>query len=205
MTLVVGHDAAWGGWGACIAVGETPIAVRHVALSGRRWRWDALAAELVALRQWVEQHQLAADADQVLTVVEHSPTHYSRATRGRATNEAVVNWALGSLAGPILTNAAAWGWRSPWDLDVKTWRSWWGIAGGGSRTATKGAAINMVVSLGWQQHLVEYGWQRGCLSSPTSAAKIAEGPCGDVAEAILIALGASMRLNLAPAGPRRKP
>lgn len=74
-------------------------------------------------------------------------------------------------AGAVALWAARWG--EPWELEPMIWRRWWGIAGK-TRAEGKSAAQALVRAQGWGEH------------SP------------DVAEAILIGVGAARNYLLRP-------
>ncbi len=201
-TLVLGNDAAWGGWGRCFASAAGPIRATHVKLSGRRWRWTAMHDELELLRVSADTLARERQDSGILMVVEKPPMHYKAASRGKKANEAVVGYGLGQITAPLLLGSVAWGWSYPWEVDTADWRGWWSIGGlRGGRIAYKLAALTVVHRHGWADHLTPFGWTPEKMRRPADAVALAEGPCGDVAEAMLIAVGAAMRLDLAPKGP----
>ena len=183
--LVLGNDAAWGGWGWCLARSVGPISVGHVALGSRRWRWDALGYQLDALEALVDKA-----AAPVRVVVEEAPAIYTSPAGGRrlARGHALTPYKLGQLTGSILLWGCREGWPYPWAVGVSEWRSWWNIRGRG-RAIKKRSAIRLVLSKGWGRFLQPFS---------------GEDQRGDVAEAILLAVGAAMRPELAPAGPARR-
>tara|TARA_R110002110_G_scaffold30588_23_gene108233 strand:- start:101 stop:778 length:678 start_codon:yes stop_codon:yes gene_type:complete len=220
--LTLGNDAAWGGWGQCLAdAARGPLWVGWQKLGGRTWRWTVLREALAELDQLSQLRSIRV-------VVEKPPAVYKGAGRHgqhgkRAGNQAVVGYGMGQLIGPIL----AWGeghhvldesmqphnpesptrWPYPWEVEVSEWRGWWNLRGiRGGREAYKLAALIQVERLGWaEEHLTQYGWAPG-LGMAAQRKLVADGqPCGDVAEAILIAVGAAMRPELGPKGPRVRP
>lgn len=207
---ILANDAAWGGWGWALVDEAGPIACGHLRLSTRTWRWSALARVLSGAEPvhadgglwslsgrtisttssdftWPE---LLRAADRV--VVEQAPAVYSGRGRGRTGNQAVIGYGLGSLAGPLLTSATQCA-GYPWEVDTRTWRSWWGGSSGGGRAEIKARAVGLVRSLGWHRCLEPFAGGED------------EGARGDVAEAILMGVGATRHLELAPRGPRRGP
>ena len=102
--LTLGNDAAWGGWGQCLAdAARGPLWVGWQKLGGRTWRWTVLREALAELDQLSQLRSIRV-------VVEKPPAVYKGAGRHgqhgkRAGNQAVVGYGMGQLIGPIL----AWG------------------------------------------------------------------------------------------------
>ena len=201
---VLGHDSSWGGWGWCLGTDLGPVAVGHLVLKGRSWRWDALRQTLEALElELVEASaMLPPGAPPPRVVVEVAPPVYKGASRGKrkAGNQAATGMGIGLLAGPLLL----WGTRPgrlayPWDVEPGDWRVWWLRAGERrpkGRAQWKAWAIQTVQLLGWGHHLEPFHYD------PDDG-----GPRGDVAEAILITVGAARNHRSGPRGPdpRRSP
>jgi hypothetical protein len=179
--IVFGCDAAWGGLGYCLASARGPYTVGHVKLGGRAWRWDALDKELVRFDKLLEPF---VRDEELVVAVEQPPSVFS----GRG-NQSTTSYGLGTMCGALLLWAARQrrpGWRYPWAVPVSDWRGWWNIRGKGTE-AKKAAALWTVKRHGWG----------GFIEPWTGDAQ------ADVAEALLLAVGAAMRPELAPKGPRR--
>lgn len=193
MTLILGNDAGWAGWGWCLGNEIGPITVGHHALGGRAWRWSSILGALGELDQALEAAAHRPDArGQVRVAVEVAPAVY----RGRG-NQASIGQGMGQIQGAILH----WGTRPgvmlyPWEIGVAEWRAWWGIRACGGRSAYKLAAIRTVIQLGWRARLEPF-------ADPGPDQDF--GPRGDVAEAILMTVGAARHPNAAPVGPVRDP
>ena len=207
--LTIGNDASWGGWGTCLANQHGPLQVGHVTLGPPRRRASKTKANpkppllsthrTARLRGYLDGPLawLLADAQLlrapidplVRVVVEVPPLGFKR---GKAS--AYVG--VGRLVGAI----EAWGCRPslayPWVQEPGDWRQWWQIPptrkGRGS-AELKADAIDLVIKL-WGGH-----W----LQPYRRTAK--GGPCGDVAEAILLAVGSSQHPHEAPATPEDWP
>jgi hypothetical protein len=211
MRVTLAFDAAWGGTGWCLATEQGPVAVGHVKLSGRAWRWPALLAWLDAViaPELVDGELLRGDADPpIRLVIEEPPAVYSGAERWAkakqghlpgakpppAGNQAATCFGLGRLAGAL----ELWWVKEhpekgyPWLVEPREWRTWMKVGGTG-RIARKRAAVDTVKLSGWGHHLVPFPWD----PDPDKAG----GALGDVAEAILLAVGASRNASLAPVGP----
>lgn len=197
MAVVLANDAAWGGWGWALCRESGPVAVGHLRLEDAAWRWDRLAGELARLDlELGEAAAILAPGDPLpRVVVERPPAVYA----GRG-NQAAVGLGLGQLGGAILL----WGTRPgrlgyPWELTPDEWRAWW-LARGARRPSGRGAwkawAVRLVEAMGWGGRLDPWPW-----TGDDGGAR------ADVAEAILLGVGAARRLHLAPVGPdpRRSP
>jgi hypothetical protein len=182
---ILALDAAWSGCGWALVDDRTVIDVGHVALGGRTWRW-------AALRDWLEAdyepllQELALRGGRV--VVEEPPPVYSGAKRKG--NQAATGYGIGTLTGPLLLHACRDDLDYPWTVTPDVWRAWWNLKGKG-RTEKKRVAIAMCRQLGHGLLLVPF---------PEIGEDLA--PRSDVAEAILIGLGACRHLNEAPKGPK---
>lgn len=197
MNVVLGMDAAWGGLGWCLATEQRPVAAGHVVLRGAAWRWPALLRWLdTTIRPEITDGELLrGPGDPPLRLVlEEPPVVYSGASRGPAGkpagNQTATAYGLGRLAG-----ALEFWWAAnpelayPWLVDPGRWRKWWRLGGRG-RVERKQAAVDMVETLRWGAYLGYHKW-----SSASGGAR------ADVAEAILIAVGAARNASEAPAGP----
>lgn len=203
--MILGNDAAWGGWGWCLASSGGPIRVGHVKLGGRRWPMAALAAYLRELEDVLVEGEIlrGADPSPLRVVIEEPPVCYSSGERRGVYppghpkagedipvgNQAATGYGLGRIAGAI----ELWGCRPhlgyPWLIDPGLWRKWWKLRGKG-RVAKKKAAVKLVEMSGYGHLLAPWPW-RGDEGGARS----------DVAEAILLAWGAAKNDEDAPAGP----
>lgn len=183
MNPVIGIDAAWGGMGWCLATEQGPVAVGHVKLGDRKRRYRALHTYLLDA---IEPQIRAGFAlgNTVELVLEEPPTVYRGASRGdgQAGNQAATGFGMGRLVGAIefwWSTAAVLGY--PVTVTPTTWRRWWKLGGRG-REERKQRAVEVVTANGWGDRLTPYPWR------PKTG-----GPRGDVAESILIAVGAARR------------
>jgi len=191
-SLVLANDSSWTGWGWALCSNAGPIAVGHVqGLGGRAWRWAALRDELERLDlELTEAQALLGPGDPLpRVVVERAPKVY----RGRG-NQAATGQGIGQLGGAILL----WGTRPgrlayPWELEPGDWRPWWLEARGRrpkGREAWKAWAVRLVETLGWGDHLAPWPW-----TGDDGGAR------ADVAEAVLLGVGAAQHHRLGPVGP----
>lgn len=181
MPIVLANDASWEGWGIALCTENGPLVVRHAAHVGRTaWRYDTLRTTLEGLEGLVE-------GDRPRIVVETAQAVYRRG------NQAATAQGLGQLSGALLL----WGTRPgvlpyPWGVTPETWRAWWTPTRAAKRARWKAWAVRTVQALGWGSHLDPYPWEGED-----------GGACADVAEAILLGVGAARHDGDAPAGPRR--
>lgn len=200
MSLILGNDAGWGGWGWCLATEEGPWAVGHQVLRGRSWRWSDFRQELAKLDDVIAQAKLDQPVQlggPVRVVVEVAPVVYSGRGRASRGNQAATGQGMGQIQGGILL----WGTRPgvmlyPWEVEVSDWRAFWQIKGWKDRAAYKAAAIWAVRSLGWGARLEPFA---------DPGPKDDHGARGDVAEAILLSVYAARNPGAAPVGPSRDP
>lgn len=196
--MILANDASWTGWGWALCSTSGPLAVGHVAgLGGADWRWDRLAAELGRLELELVEAAASSGPDEPppRVVVERAPAVYA----GRG-NQAATGLGLGQISGAILL----WGTRPgrlayPWELTPDEWRSWWLARGArrpSGRAAWKAWAVRLVELMGWSDRLAPWAW-----TGEDGGAR------ADVAEAILMGVGAARHATLAPRGPdpRRNP
>lgn len=220
MPAAIANDAAWGGWGWCLATHDRPVACGWLALGGRTWRWDALERVLQGLepvhapgRVWpsswagctwpdllVEAVALTRPGEHLARVaVEQPPATYSGASRGkgkRAGNQAATGYGMGLLVGNLLRAGHRAGELAyPWEVETTTWRPWWGVHGR-DREGFKAAAILQVRARAgtWGQVLEAF---------PDTGDD--HGPLGDVGEAVLQAVGVARNTHLGPRGPASYP
>lgn len=198
MPVILGHDAGWGGWGWCLATERGPWAVGHQAIGGRAWRWSDFRLALQELDQVLAEAQARPElGGPVRVAVEIAPAVYSGRGRGRRGNQAATGQGMGQIQGGILLWATRPGvMLYPWEIEVAEWRAWWGIRGWKDRAAYKSAAIKLVGQLGWGARLEPFA---------DPGPEDDHGARGDVAEAILLTVGAARHPDGAPVGPVRDP
>lgn len=206
MNCVVALDAAWGGMGYCVATEQGPVYSGHVTLSGFTWKLAALDRWLedVLAPMAIEAELLRGPGDpKARLVIEQPPLVYAGkdrgfgkkradgepAQRGMAGNQSAICFGMGRLAGAI----ELWWYRRglgyPWLVPPGAWRTWAKVGGKG-RNDRKRRAVEKVVLLGWGEHLRPHRWKDD-----------GGGPRGDVAEAILLGVGAAQHAKEAPEGP----
>jgi len=194
--IVLAFDAAWGGLGVCLCTANAPIYCAHHALKGRAWRMAALIPVLRDLELRIaDLHVHAHPSDPAPRVlIEKAPQVYA----GRG-NQAATAYSLGHLAGALELWACRPTWSYPWAVPSDVWRSWWWKRKPRGRKKCKIAAYNQVHGSPWRK------WIDGLRVHDQP--RDYEGPAVDVAEAILIGMGAARRLasplttGEAPAGP----
>lgn len=204
--LTLGCDASWGGWGLCGADQDGPLQTAHVALGPPRKRARPSKRNpnpeqvstyrlqrLVQLLQGPVAYMLTdlellrrPTDPPVRVVIEVPPVAFKG---GKASAYVQVGRLVGSLE--------LWACRrhtaTPWVLEPGEWRPWWGIrptCRGRGRDKLKAEAI-------WH---VGRHWSPDWLEPYRDSGKT-RGPRGDVAEAILQAVGAARHPGLAPATP----
>jgi len=204
VNLVLALDAAWGGTGWCLASNHAPIRTGHVALGARAWRWPALIAflESTILDEVADAQLLQAPGDLPLRlVIEMPPAAYSGterwakpgAVKKPAGNQALTGYGLGTLSGALqLWWCMQPGLGYPWLVQPMVWRRWMGVGGTG-RSARKAAAIESCQFRGWGRFL------EGHRNNAKDG-----GAMGDVAESMLLAVGAARNILDAPVGPAPK-
>lgn len=187
MPHVVSLDPSWGGCGYALCNEGGPLESGWIKL-GTTWKWDTLAAFLAGpLSHLVVDAVLATRLGEPMPrVAVEIPAMIHRGS----SHTTVRGVALAT--GPFL----AWGVQPerlayPWALEPRPWRAWWRITVRG-RPAKKLAAVRIVQGLGWGAHLAHH---------PTASDD--QGPRGDVAEAILIGVGAARHHADGPRGPAK--
>lgn len=197
MPIVLAFDAGWGGTGWALCTANKPVATGYAKPGGKTWR-------MVALRELLGQleHQVADLAahshpndPQPRVVIERAPKFYA----GRG-NQAAIGFGMGEIAGAI----ELWGcrptWEHPWLVTPDVWRRWWWSKPPRGRTKLKRAAVMQIQGSPWRAEIEG-------LARDGREPQDFEGPAGDVAEAILLGIGAARRIaspltvNDAPKGP----
>lgn len=215
MPVVLANDGSFGGWGIALCAEDGPRRVAHVRLETKSYRW---AAYLDALEETVDPFVgdaalLAADrGERPRLVVERVPDvmggGFAKKRRpnpfgppeppGRdgngvgAANPTLTSFGLGLFVGPLMLYGARPGWSYPWDVKPGEWRAWWRFRGVKGRVAFKRAAVETVRLAGWGRFLEPF---------PEKGEDL--GPRGDVAEAILLGVGAARNERDAPTGPAK--
>jgi hypothetical protein len=196
MPLIVGIDGGWKGTGWAIANQAGPIEAGWIELD-RSWRKALLRDFLAALLSRAEHHQaqIPQPAPPPRLVVEKPPMVYS----GRG-NQAATGFGIGDLVGACELAGIRPGWAYPWTVPVgptpapdnakkrQAWRQWWGIAAKGRGSFKQHAYL--YVRATWPSAIAPFNREP------------LDGPRGDVAEAILLAVGAAKHSADAPKGPR---
>lgn len=203
MLIVYAHDLAWNGWGSCLAVAERPLSVQHARLGGLAWRWPGVLRHLNGpiAAELCDAESMRRETDpRVRMVIEEPPAVYSGASRGKpgrpAGNQAMVGYGLGRLAGAVeLWSEQRGDLAYPWLVEPGEWRKWWRLGGKG-RYERKVAARDLVRAMRWGHLLEPFDWP----ADPDEAG----GAQGDVAEAILLAVGAARNPTGAPKGPAQR-
>lgn len=196
---VLAFDAAWGGMGWALCHSQGPMQTGWVKLRSKAWPMASLRDYLAGLDHVIADAQMAlpAGCPPLRIVIEEPPAIYSGAARGKTGqpvgNQALTGFGLGRIVGAI----ECWACRSdlgyPWLVSPGEWRLWWKIGGKG-RAEKKHAALALTRAQGWQPFTVEFPFD------PEEG-----GARADVAEAILLGVGAASRLHEAPVGPRITP
>lgn len=181
--VVIGLDGAWGGTGWAVCTEEGPWEWGW-ALPEGAWKWTRLESMIRELSRLASGVQIATDAEAIRIVVERTPLHHG-GVGGKGDPRIVVR-AISELVGGSARGIP--GFAYPWILEPKEWRAWWGLRG--ARHVLKYHAIQTVGAL-WPD--VRAGLD--ALEDQDRA--------GDVAEAILIGVGAARHASGAPAGPAR--
>ncbi len=182
MTHVLAFDAAWGGVGWTLANTKKPLATGWFAPGNKTWRTAALAHELRELDRIVARFDVRPRV-----VVERINWHYHAPG-----NQRPIAFGLGTCAGAIELWGCREEWPYPWLVPVAEWRKWWAIKGRG-KAQKKQCAITYCTMMGWGHFLAEH----------RDIDKKGDGARGDVAESILIGVGAARRPLEAPAGPAK--
>lgn len=174
--VVIGIDGSWRSAGWTIATPAGPLAAGHWAPGTYRER------DLVRLldRLSDQAEQVDVPPGRRFVVVERPPLVYS----GRD-NQAATAYGIGLFVGAVQAwTLLAAGYHYPWTPSTREWREWWwpGTGRQAKRSLAKRAAFETATA-SWPGLLD--GW------SPHTAEKQWEGPGVDVAEAVLLGVGAA--------------
>lgn len=196
MPIVIGMDAAWSGLGWAVCTLSGPFEVGHIKLSQKTWRMAILIEQLQYIEHVIAELEIRAHPDDnpPRVVIERAPKVYSRG------NQASIGFGLGEIAGAIEVWACRPPWDYPWMPTPDEWRKWWWHSRKRQgRTALKRMAVGEVQRNLWSKCLEPFPLH----VEPNDF----EGPGVDVAEAILLGMGAARRIasplvqGEAPAGP----
>lgn len=185
MPVVLSFDAGWGGLGWALCTANKPVASGHAVPGRKAWRMAAirdLLGELEIRVADLQAHAGRADP-RPRVVIEKAPPVYA----GRG-NQAATAWGMGELCGAIELWACRPTWEYPWLVTPDVWRRWWWSKPPRGRTKLKRAAIMQVQNSPWRAHLDGHAWDG---REPNDY----EGAAGDVAEGILIGMGAARRIG----------
>lgn len=185
--VIIGCDATFGGWGWAICTSGGPVQVGHVKLNTRSHRWQAVTEFLHGEFEEViaSARLLCRPGDPPPRVVTEIPAKVNTGSFSAT----ITAFGVGSCTGALCLHAARPSLSYPWERRPSEWRKPWGIKGRG-RLGKKEGAVKVCRMHGWMHHLEPFPWH----------AKDG-GPQADVAEAILIGVGAARASHLAPRGP----
>lgn len=195
MAIVLAFDASWGclGWALCTA--NKPVRTGYAILKSRSWRMAALREVLAELEHHVADlsaHLRPGDSPPRV-VIERAPKVYA----GRG-NQAAIGFGLGQIAGALELWGCRPAWSYPWLVGTDQWRRWWWHKLPRGRVACKTAAVREVERGPWRHHLDGLDRHRDREGDY-------EGPAVDVAEAILLGMGAARRDGSQLATPGEAP
>ena len=181
--VMLGMDAACGLTGWTIATAYGPLVIGHASPTGT-WRWDRARrfADEVCAR--TEEHAARLGVAPRL-VVERAPEHYRQFKQRR--NDRVTVRALSELIGAVMLRCTAPGWAYPWSVEPDEWRPWWGL-----QNARRDNAKSFAVQLAAARFSV--------FATVLRDAEERE----DIAESMLIAVGAAKHADKAPKGPAKR-
>lgn len=204
MPVVIGVDAGWGGMGIALCTAARPVQVWPAELGRRSWRMAALVELLEEVEAAVCDLQAHAGPNDPppRVVIEHAPPVYA----GRG-NQAATGWGMGELAGAIELWGCRRGWAYPWLPSTSAWRSWWWSTLPKGRAAIKRLAYD-TAAVQWGHHLQGLPTDKTITESKRRKVLPYEGLGVDVAEAMLLGVGAARRIasplippDEVPAGP----
>lgn len=187
--IVLSADASWKTTGWAISDAKGPIVFGDARLSGD-WRYAKAQVLVRELRAEAVDLAIGRDATPI-AVIERAGTHYSwqdakrQAGDKRGADPTVVVRGLSECVGAIALGTVWPGWGYPWLIEPNDWRAWWNLRG--RREGLKRAALALVGAHWPAIHRV----------------LVRRGDEGDVAEAILLGVGAARRESEAPTGPKR--
>lgn len=201
--MILGNDCSFTGWALVVATEDGPALTRHVSVNGGSYRWDRFLrafeedlepmigeAALLAASRGETPHLIVERCPPVLgggvkpgRRPSFAPLPVDDGNGPGARNATLSAFGLGLAVGPVMLAGVRPGWGYPDDIEPGTWRRWWGVKGKG-RVEKKRAARDLVRRLSWGLHLEPYLERGEDL-----------GPCGDVAEGILLSVGVARALR----------
>ncbi len=183
--IVLGVDPSKGRLGWCVARHGKVLDLGDAVPNGT-WEWSRYRTLAHELHSIALKHASIYRTDLYRLAIERTPMHHG-GVRGKGDPRIIVR-AVSELVGALtvsMTPAGPSGLLTyPWVVEPNEWRSWYGIRSG-RRGNLKAWACRTAASL-----------------APEHRAKLMKHD--DVAEAVLIAAGASMRPMEGPAGPSRQ-
>lgn len=199
--LIVGNDAARGGWAWVVADDEGPIAAGWVAVGHLRSPWVNLGRYIVDV--YLPLLRGLARQGPLRIVVEEPGLQVGRVNRRRKegdANEAAgkargsdgagaagkIAFGQGLACGPVLLCAGMLG-IEPETETPGTWRKRWSIKG--KRDECKAQALLLVERLYPGLVVGVAGWAGGMDVAATPWSRLTDGQRSDVSEAVLIAVG----------------
>lgn len=201
MSLILGVDPAWGGTAWVVAAFGVPVAWGRSEMKDPHRR--------VKLAALLERMEGALDGERMgpqhigtrpRLAIEAIPDHYNHNAGGKFSAKRITSTVRGitSVQSAIVQHFVRPTWDYPWEVATSEWRPWWGMRDSAGRDALKASAV-ILVSAHWPQVLA------GCdLRQPpkTASGESPPWPAGDIADACLIAVGASRHLTEAPPNPK---
>lgn len=185
----IGHDAARGGWAWVVADHNGPTLAHWVAVGHLAQPWTAL--ERYIREVYLPALKGAAEAGPVHVVVE-VPGVYEGGQQAGKSQAQRTGFGMGLAVGPVLLASASVG--EPSTVTPDEWRKEWGIRG--KREACKAAAVATVRLMAPRLVVSVAGWQGGLKLEPTPFRELTVDQQGDVAEAVLIAVGAARKMRM---------
>ena len=219
--ITLGHDASWSGWGSCLADQDGPLQVSHLAIGPAQKRAGKTKANLNP--QMVFQHRmckltayldgplewmlrdgmlLRGPLDPLVRVAVEVPPV------GFKAGQPTAYVAVGRIVGSIEKHCCRPTLSYPWIQPPGEWRKWWGISPtrkGRNGEDLKHEAIAIVENTWGSEWLDNYKLGGQYKRKGHTERHRKAGAKGDVAEAILIAVGSSRNAGQAPPNPREWP
>lgn len=221
--VTLGFDASWTGTGWCLADQHGPIQCGHVGFGPPRKRARKSARNpnppllpthrTAKLRAWLngpmawvlaDAQLLRLPTDPLVRIAVEIPPVAFKAGKASA------YIGVGRLVGAIELWATRPTLSYPWVQEPGDWRRWWSIAPsrrGRDSETLKSEAIHQVRARWGAEWLDGYrmGGTYRRKGAPVGCRSQKAGPRGDVAEAILLAVGSAQHADQAPGNPERWP
>ena len=203
--VVIGNDAARGGWAWCIADEEGPIVAGWVAVGHLKSPWVSLGRYLAEV--YLPQVRGALLMGPVAVLVEEPGLQVGRVNRRRREGDAreaagqargsdgagaagKIAFGQGLAVGPVLAAVGGLG-IEPETVTPGQWRKHWSIKG--NRDECKAQAILLVSRLFPGLIVGVAGWAGGMDVAPVPWARLTDDQRSDVSEAVLIAVGGAQQ------------